>query len=372
VNHVSRILVLVAIALAGLAGAAHATRWICPPCGAPCDTTTFSGPGTCPACGMTLIDADAASAQQRPASPRHKVAVLVFSGCEILDFAGPYEMFGAADFDVYTVAASRTPVTTAMGLEVVPKYTFADAPQPDVLVIPGGAVNAAQGDAATLDYIRRATEHTTHTMSVCNGAFILASTGLLDGLSATTTYHNIPRMAAKFPKVHVRHDQRYVDNGHLVTTAGLSAGMDGALHVIARMMGTGYAEEVALGEEYAWSPDGGFVRGAMADHQIPEVDLDAMGTWTVRRTEGDQRHWQLELTGHSDMALPALSDRLEQALEKGKWTRTPQTAAAGAARTSQWRFTGDDGKPYKASLQVKPEAANGHDYAIALVLTRES
>jgi putative intracellular protease/amidase len=281
-------------------------------------------------------------------------------------------MFGAADFDVYTVAASRTPVRTAMGLEVVPKYAFADAPQPDVLVIPGGAVTAAQSDPATLDYIRHATEKTTHTMSVCNGAFILANTGLLDGLSATTTYHNIPRLAKQFPKVHVAHDRRYVDNGHLVTTAGLSAGMDGALHVIARMMGTGYAEEVALGEEYAWTPEGGFVRGAMADHQIPEVDMQSLGDWTVRRTEGDQRHWELELTGHSDMALPALTDRLEHALAQGKWTKGPQAAAAGAARTSRWRFTGDDGKPYKASLQVKPESANAHDYAIALVLTRES
>src|SRR5207244_115932 len=122
---------------------------------------------------------EAGSAAATPEPERKKVAILVFNACEILDFAGPYEMFGAADCDVYTVAATKDPITTAMGLTVVPKFTFADAPQPDVLVIPGGGVRATAEDAATLAYIRKATEHTKNTMSVCNGAFILANTGLL-------------------------------------------------------------------------------------------------------------------------------------------------------------------------------------------------
>jgi len=242
-----------AVVLAALlfAATASATVYVCPPCGAPCDTMHFAAPGVCPQCGMKLVDASAAAA--RPDPNRTKVAILVFDAVEIIDFSGPYEMFGAANCDVYTVAATHAGVTSAMGLQVTPKYSFADAPAPDVLVIPGGGVRAASQDAATLDYIRKVTAADRQTMSVCNGAFILAATGLLDGLSATTTRGNLDRMATQFPKLRVVRDVRYVDNGHLVTAAGLSAGIDGALHVISKLFGDDAARQVAHGEEYAWT-----------------------------------------------------------------------------------------------------------------------
>src|SRR5262245_20511933 len=150
---------------------------------------------------MALVEEGSAAAAPDP--HRKRVAILVFNSCEILDFTGPYEMFGAAGCNVYTVAATKDPVTTAMGLTVVPRYTFADAPAPDVLVIPGGGVNQASADSATLAYIKQVAATDQQTMSVCNGAFILANTGLLDGLKATTTYHNIPRLRAAHPKIDV-------------------------------------------------------------------------------------------------------------------------------------------------------------------------
>src|SRR5262249_35009772 len=153
---------------------------------------------TCPVCGMTLIEESAAAAL---AHPRKKVAILLFDGVQIIDYTGPYEVFGGADFDVYTVAETKQPVTTAMGVTVVPKYTFVDAPQANVVVVPGGSVRAAQASATTLDWARRQTAHAEHTMSVCNGAFILGSAGLLDGLSATTTARLLENLRADFPKV---------------------------------------------------------------------------------------------------------------------------------------------------------------------------
>src|SRR5262249_52563175 len=156
--------------------------------------------------------------------------------------------------EVYTVAATHDPITTAMGMTVVPKYSFADAPAPEVLVVPGGGVRAASQHAPTLQWVREVTARDRHTMSVCNGAFILASAGLLDGLTATTTAHNIERLRTQYPRVHVVDDQRWVDNGKIITTGGLSAGIDGALHVVSRLRGAGVAQQVALGEEYAWSP----------------------------------------------------------------------------------------------------------------------
>jgi putative intracellular protease/amidase len=356
-------------AAAGAAVAQDGKKYVCRPCGLPCDKKEFAAAGTCPDCGMPLVEAGAAAAQPAVASDQKKVAILVFNGVEVLDFSGPYEMFGAAGCNVFTVAATADPVTSAMGLTVVPKYTFANAPQADVLVVPGGGVYGASRDDATLAYIKRATEHTTHTMSVCNGAFILANTGLLDGLSATTTYHNIPKLADQYPKIHVVSDQRYVDNGKIITAAGLSAGIDGALHVIARLFGTGFAEEVALGEEVDWKPEGGFVRAAMADHQIPAIQMDNLGSWNTVRTEGDTTHWDIVLDGTPKLAMPELTTRIEEQLSRGKWTKV-DSATKGASASSTWQFTGSDGKPWKGELKLDSSAGTGKTCMVSLSIAR--
>ena len=207
-------------------------------------------------------------------------------------------------------------------------------------------------------------------MSVCNGAFILANTGLLDGLSATTTYHNIPKLADQFPKIKVVRDQRYVDNGKIITAAGLSAGIDGALHVIARLFGTGFAQSVALGEEVDWKPTAGFARAALADHEIPQIKLDDMGKWDVVRTEGDTHHWDLALTCHSELAASDLTSRIEDGLAKGKWTKVGSAGKGAESHRSDWRFTGSDGKPWKATLKIESVGRSGHDFATALALAR--
>ena len=227
-----------------------AQGYVCTPCDAPCDAKVYDHPGKCPTCGMPLVKAGSEATH----SHRKRVAILVFDGVEIIDFTGPYEMFGAAGFEVFTVAGTKEAVTSSMGLTVVPKYTFTDAPQADVLVIPGGGVGEASADAPTLRYIKEATAHTQNTMSVCNGAFILASTGMLDGLKATTTRGNLPRLTSQFPSVKVVGNQRYTDNGKIITTGGLSAGIDGALHVIEKLLGAEAAREVAVVEEYNWQP----------------------------------------------------------------------------------------------------------------------
>jgi putative intracellular protease/amidase len=237
-------------------------HFVCSPCGLPCDDLVFDHPGTCPKCGMPLVDQETARRDREAAArEQKKVAILIFDGVEIIDYTGPWEVFGAAGFEVYTVAATKEPVTTAMGMTVLPKYTFGDAPQADVLVVPGGGVKAAQGSAPTLKWVTDASARTALTMSVCNGAFILASAGLLDGLTATTTSGNIARLSAEYPKTKVVDDQRFVDNGRIITTAGLSAGIDGALHVVSRMLGPGMAQKVALVEEYDWHPDAAWKRG---------------------------------------------------------------------------------------------------------------
>ena len=353
------------------ARAEGAGGWVCPPCGASCDTIHFDHAGTCPQCGMKLVEAASAAAQAP--SDRKKVAILVFEGVEIIDFSGPYEMFGASGAEVFTVGASKTPVTSSMGLTIVPRYTFADAPRADVIVVPGGAVKATSEDAATLAWLRDASARSQQTMSVCNGAFILARAGMLDGLTATTTSGNIDRLAREFPKTKVVRDKRYVDNGKIITCGGLSAGIDGALHVISKLHGRGTAQGVALSEEYAWDPDGGFARAALADREIPDVDLDQLGRWNVVSTEGTTTQWRLTLTGESKLSATDLAARVATTFESaGKWKPAAVPANAKNATARAWTFTGNDGKPWRGQLQLREIQGKPGHYDAEMTVERAS
>ena len=369
VGAVSLCSTLLCCASPATAGEGHAKHYVCPPCGVPCDTLVFDKRGVCPQCGMTLVDQDSvrADTQLRP-----KVAILLFNGVEIIDYTGPYEMFGDAGFDVYTVGQTTQPITTAMGMTVVPRYSFADAPQPDVLVVPGGGVKATRDSAPTLRWIRNVTTRAQYTMSVCNGSFILGSAGLLDGLGATTTSGNIDRMRAAFPKTRVVDNQRFVDNGKIITTAGLSAGIDGALHVISKMQGAGKAQQVALDEEYNWRPGSGYARAALADRQIPEVDLGNYGTWEIVSTEGDTDRWRMVYRWSSDRTVSEAMDHIGKAFEtRGKWT--PMNAVASHAPEGmerRWKFRGRDGKPWTGALKIEALSGARNRYTATLTVER--
>jgi putative intracellular protease/amidase len=342
-----------------------ATRYVCPPCGSPCDTASFDKPGNCPVCGMALVDASTLV----PEPPHKKVAILVFNSVEIIDYTGPWEVFGGAGYDVYTVAETKAPVTTAMGMTVVPNYTFADAPQPDILLVPGGGVRKTQNSQPTLDWIRKTNGQTNLTMSVCNGAFILASAGLLDGLSATTTVHNIEPMRAAFPKVHVVGDQRVVDNGHVITTGGLSAGIDGALHVVSRIDGEGTAQQVALSLEYNWQPKTPFLPAELANRLLPDIDLRKVAQWQVVSTRGDKDEWEFVVRGTTKLAGGQLLDQIDDALaSQAKW-KSVQAAQAG---TSKWSFTDGDGKAWNGVVSVEDVPGKSGQYTTKFHIARAS
>lgn len=361
-------LLFFAVILSPTKADAQGVRYVCSPCGLPCDAKFFDEPGTCPDCGMPLVTEEEAKAAAAATVPAKKIAILIFDGVEIIDFTGPYEVFGAANFDVYTVARTKDPINTGMGMTVIPKYSFDDAPQPNVLVVPGGGVKAAQDDAATLKWIKDETARVEHTMSVCNGAFILAHAGLLDGLSATTTNGNIPRLRDQFPKIKVVDDQRYVDNGKIITTAGLSAGIDGALHVVELLMGKGYAQQVALAEEYDFSDRAGFVRAALADKLIPDMNPGPeFGKWDVASTEGSTNHWHRILRGSSTKSAKELSEYIVTTLSSSAhWTMVKD----GTSRTSDWRFKGKNGETWKGSVKVQEVSAGSHHFLVTVDIAK--
>lgn len=207
------------------------------------------------------------------------VAILMFDGVQIIDFAAPFEVFGQAGFEVFTVSRDGGQITTAMNLSVNTDYDLAGAPIADIILVPGGSVHAAMSDEAILAWLTERSGQARHVLSVCTGAYILAGSGLLDGQRATTFHRALDDFAQQFPKVDTVRDQRWVDNGRIVTAAGLASGIDAALHVVARVQGVERARTVALHLEYDWSPDEGFVRARLADRYLrwPEQSHPARG-----------------------------------------------------------------------------------------------
>lgn len=198
--------------------------------------------------------------------PARRVAILLYEGVELLDFAGPGEVFaaGGGEFEVYTVAASAEPITSQGFVRVTPEHAFADAPPPDVLVVPGGNVRAVLDDEASMAWIRAAAADAELVLSVCNGALILARAGLLDGGRATTHHGSLDALASMAPETEVVRDRRWVDNGKVITAAGVSSGIDASLHAVEKLIGPHTASGIARYMEYPWERGGAGLRDAVA------------------------------------------------------------------------------------------------------------
>lgn len=312
--------------------------------------------------GLSCLTLPARAAHAPHSEPTVTVGILLFDGVEIIDFSAPYEVFGQAGFGVYTVSADGKPVITAMGLKVTPDHAFADAPAADVLLVPGGDVDDASRDAATLDFIRQRTGRARHVLSVCTGAQILAATGLLDGLRATTFHRALDALEHHYPKVDVVRDVRWADNGKLITSAGLSSGTDAALHVVAKLHGEDVARSTALQLEYDWAPEGGFVRTALADRYMPNL---AKASWPEDAnfhqllSLGDERQWRSRYrttTRTSPDDLLALVDAA--VAQEAGWS------PAEPAQPHHWQSTRDGRQIDLQFLTQDADGAAGNGYVL--------
>jgi transcriptional regulator GlxA family with amidase domain len=201
--------------------------------------------------------ADAPAKQsQRPKA--RTLGILLYPGFELLDVFGPAEMFGnlSGRVKMVMVAEKAGPVRSAQGSEAVAAYGFDDCPPLDLVLVPGGFGTLTQlKNAALLDWIRERAKSAEITMSVCSGSALLAKSGVLDGRKATSNKVYFQVAVDQGPKVEWIKKARWVDDGNVVTSSGVSAGMDMALHVIARLYGEPTAEQVANGTEYQWHRD---------------------------------------------------------------------------------------------------------------------
>jgi transcriptional regulator GlxA family with amidase domain len=187
------------------------------------------------------------------------VAILLFDDAEVLDFCGPFEVFSTTNelqherlLRVFTVALSTRVVRARNGLRVVPDYTLAGCPRPDIVVVPGGqGTRAARNEEQIIAWLQRCAGSAELLLSVCSGALILARAGLLEGLTATTHHEVLEELRSSAPRTRVVGERRYIDNGRIIVSAGISAGIDMCLYVVTRLFGAAVARQTAAYMEYA-------------------------------------------------------------------------------------------------------------------------
>lgn len=196
---------------------------------------------------------------------RKKLGILIFDEVEVLDFSGPFEVFSVArlneesrrtdpsPFDVMLVAQFDRPVVAAGGMKVLPDTTFEDCPPLDLLMVPGGlGTRWEMHNEKLLSFVRARAEQVELLASICTGALILASAGLLDGRTATTHWHSLQLLGELFPSVDVDDQARVVRDGNIMTSAGISAGIDMSLDILAAYFGDEVARFTATYMEYAY------------------------------------------------------------------------------------------------------------------------
>ncbi|MBE0582979.1 MAG: DJ-1/PfpI family protein [Desulfofustis sp.] len=194
---------------------------------------------------------------------RKHVGIVLFNDIEVLDFCGPFEVFSAtrlneeerraesSPFEVSLISETNAPVTATGGMKVIPHYSFEDCPRLDILVVPGGwGTRRELKNPVMLEWLRNRACEVDLLTSVCTGSMLLGFSGLLAGLHATTHWRSLDWMRDSFPDVIVEYDQHVVSDGRVLTSAGISAGIDMALKVVARYYGTDIAQATAVHMEY--------------------------------------------------------------------------------------------------------------------------
>jgi len=193
------------------------------------------------------------------------VGILVFEDVEILDFSGPYEVFSTAarvhaclfksqpPFRCFLLAPEMRPIRARGGMKVLPDCVLPPSSDIDVLIVPGGDVSGVLGNKAVIDWIRMQAARVDIIASICTGAFLLAEVGLLNGLHATTHWEDCDDLEQRYPALTVRRNVPWVDCGKVVSSGGISSGIDMSLHLVERLAGRQLAEATARQMEYRWN-----------------------------------------------------------------------------------------------------------------------
>lgn len=191
------------------------------------------------------------------------LAIMIFDDVEVLDFCGPFEVFSVANyfseaaFNVYLIAPEQRTILARNGLKVIPDYDLATAPAPDMLLIPGGwGTRPLIHNPTVIGYIQQQAERVERLLSVCTGAYLLAKADLLGGLQATTHHGSFEMLAELAPTARLVRNVKYVDNGRIVLSGGISAGINMSLYMVGQLLGDEVARKTAVYMEYDYDITG--------------------------------------------------------------------------------------------------------------------
>lgn len=282
------------------------------------------------------------------------VAILVYDGVQVMDHAIPFEVFGQFSLNnVYTVSKDSGPLTTYMGMRILPNYSFADAPPPDVLVLPGGNATAARNDPAIIAWVERTAATADHVLTICTGVFFLVGNEILNGSRVTTWYDRQDDVRRVAPGTDVIGDELVVESGKLVSAAGL--GIEGALRVLAKLHGTPWAEVVRLNMEYEPLPDSLHVpRVGLADLKLPNR-IYAAFPWRqaeLRRYEGSTSEWAMAWRYDRSVPLDSLRTDFLAALSGEEGWRLADEALDGTNWTSDWCIYENGAEDWRGAMTL--------------------
>lgn len=299
---------------------------------------------------LALLPASAYSQADKP-----NVAILIYDGVQIIDHAVPFEVFGQFSLNnVYLVSADGGPITTYMGMQVLPNYSFADAPAPDVLVLPGGDAGEAQRDREIASWVNRTASGVEHILTVCTGIFFLAGNEVLDGKQITTWYDRQDELQRIAPRSDVVRDRIVVESGRLVSSAGL--GVDGALRMVARLHGNAWAEVVRLNMEHEpMAPDLHVPRAELADVLLPDA-IYAAFPWReaeLIRYEGNRDQWTMDWRFESQEQIDSLIARFREALNSEDGWELVGTDKLQTAWNSEWTLAGRSESVGRAVVRLR-------------------
>ncbi|MGV2988128.1 DJ-1/PfpI family protein [Vibrio sp. E150_011] len=188
------------------------------------------------------------------------IGIYIYDDAEVLDFSGPFEVFStakrmdAAHWNVFLVSETLEPVSARGGFNILPHYSIHNHPAIDLLIVVGGVHTEEMKKPHILSWLSTVDKRAERVVSVCTGAFLLANAGLLNGLSVTTHWEDIPDLKQAFPELLVIDDKRWVTSGKYTTSGGISAGIDMSLYLVSELRSQDFAERVARQMDYHWQP----------------------------------------------------------------------------------------------------------------------
>ena len=189
------------------------------------------------------------------------IGIYIYDQAEVLDFSGPYEVFATAarfcednePINIFLIGETGETVIARAGYKVTPEYGFHDHPKIDVLIVVGGIHNDEMNKSEVIDWIAQQAKESTIVASVCTGAFLLAQAKVLQSQRVTTHWEDIAELKSMFPMLEVIEGVRWVDEGNLLTSAGISAGIDMSLHLVTKLYGDALAEKTAKQMDFSWT-----------------------------------------------------------------------------------------------------------------------